>query len=337
MWLIYLQIFAYLLAAGLIGFLTGWFLSRITHSLRAVELAGKMSDGLKKSEEALAAARHQLAAERAGAASLQTEVARVTAALAERDGAVARDSARVKELEDSLAAQASQLDAREVALAEAAAEAGRLRAEAQSLAAKLAEAEESARRHETIHEAELQALRDGFGAKEQELARSLFRLKQLETQIRESEGRLEALVAAHERALGEKERELAALRARVTELELLSRQGGAGGEMQAKPGQPATETVGANPPPVSHSKAPEKSAERGQWRDDLKKIRGIGPALERLLNTHGVSRYRQIAAWTDAEIEEFGTKLDGFQRRIRRDDWVGGAKEAHFKQYGEHL
>lgn len=72
-------------------------------------------------------------------------------------------------------------------------------------------------------------------------------------------------------------------------------------------------------------------------RDDLKKIRGIGPALERLLNAHGVYSFRQIASWSEREIDEFGAKLEGFHHRIRRDDWVHGAKTAHFKKYGEPL
>jgi predicted flap endonuclease-1-like 5' DNA nuclease/predicted nucleic acid-binding Zn-ribbon protein len=68
-------------------------------------------------------------------------------------------------------------------------------------------------------------------------------------------------------------------------------------------------------------------------RDDLKKIHGIGPVLERLLNRHGVSRFADIAAWTKRDIERFAAKLDTFPGRIVRDDWVGGAKRQHAAKY----
>ncbi|MET3660717.1 NADH-quinone oxidoreductase subunit E [Aquamicrobium ahrensii] len=58
--------------------------------------------------------------------------------------------------------------------------------------------------------------------------------------------------------------------------------------------------------------------------DDLKAISGIGPKLEAVLNGYGVWTWRQIAAWTDAEIAWVDDTL-GFRGRIRRDDWVGQA------------
>ncbi len=59
--------------------------------------------------------------------------------------------------------------------------------------------------------------------------------------------------------------------------------------------------------------------------DDLKKITGIGPALERKLNALGVTRYEQIANFSDEEIEKVNSALN-FKGRIQRDDWVGQGK-----------
>jgi small subunit ribosomal protein S2 len=59
--------------------------------------------------------------------------------------------------------------------------------------------------------------------------------------------------------------------------------------------------------------------------DDLKKIGGVGPALERKLNALGVTRYDQIAAFTDEEIEKVDAAL-ATKGRIAGDDWVGQAK-----------
>ena len=62
-------------------------------------------------------------------------------------------------------------------------------------------------------------------------------------------------------------------------------------------------------------------------RDDLQKIRGVGPALEKKLNEMGIHTFAQIAAWTDREIDAFEAKLPIVQRRVRRDEWVARAKE----------
>jgi small subunit ribosomal protein S2 len=59
--------------------------------------------------------------------------------------------------------------------------------------------------------------------------------------------------------------------------------------------------------------------------DDLKKIAGIGPALERRLRDLGVTRIEQIARFTDEDIENVDAVLN-FKGRIQRDDWVGQAR-----------
>ncbi|SMD06046.1 hypothetical protein [Rhizobium sp. RU36D] len=59
--------------------------------------------------------------------------------------------------------------------------------------------------------------------------------------------------------------------------------------------------------------------------DDLKRISGIGPKVEQVLNGMGVTRFADIAAWTVDDIAKFDTEL-GFSGRIERDDWVGQAK-----------
>ena len=71
--------------------------------------------------------------------------------------------------------------------------------------------------------------------------------------------------------------------------------------------------------------------------DDLKLIVGIGPVLERMLQQLGVSRYRQIARWTERDIDEFDARLPEFPGRIRRDGWVTQARSLHQSKYGEAL
>jgi large subunit ribosomal protein L21 len=60
--------------------------------------------------------------------------------------------------------------------------------------------------------------------------------------------------------------------------------------------------------------------------DDLKKLSGVGPALEKKLLAAGITGFAQIAAWTEADIAEFDEKLS-FKGRIEREGWVEQAKE----------
>ncbi|MBZ0124163.1 MAG: fused NADH-quinone oxidoreductase subunit E/endonuclease, partial [Roseovarius sp.] len=60
--------------------------------------------------------------------------------------------------------------------------------------------------------------------------------------------------------------------------------------------------------------------------DDLKRIRGVGPKLERLLNSMGYFHFDQIAAWTGDEVAWVDENLKGFKGRVSRDEWVKQAK-----------
>jgi len=85
--------------------------------------------------------------------------------------------------------------------------------------------------------------------------------------------------------------------------------------------------VAAAPKKAAKKAAPAKAeAAVATGADDLKKLSGVGPALEKKLNAAGVTSFAQIAAWTDAEVEEFGEKLS-FKGRIEREGWVEQAKE----------
>ncbi len=59
--------------------------------------------------------------------------------------------------------------------------------------------------------------------------------------------------------------------------------------------------------------------------DDLKKITGVGPVLEKKLNALGITRLDQIANLSDEDIDKIDTALN-FKGRISRDDWIGQAR-----------
>ena len=73
-------------------------------------------------------------------------------------------------------------------------------------------------------------------------------------------------------------------------------------------------------------KAAKAAAPAAEGADDLKKLSGVGPALEKKLLDAGVTTFAQIAAWGEADIAEFDEKLS-FKGRIEREGWVEQAKE----------
>jgi predicted flap endonuclease-1-like 5' DNA nuclease len=68
--------------------------------------------------------------------------------------------------------------------------------------------------------------------------------------------------------------------------------------------------------------------------DDLKLIVGVGPVIERMLYQLGIATYRQIARWTERDIDDFDARLAEFPGRIRRDAWVTQARALHVGKYG---
>jgi predicted flap endonuclease-1-like 5' DNA nuclease len=69
------------------------------------------------------------------------------------------------------------------------------------------------------------------------------------------------------------------------------------------------------PPPPATASAPGEV-------DDLRRIKGVGPKLAALLHGLGITRYSQIAGWTEADIDRIDPQLGAFAGRIRRDNWV---------------
>jgi predicted flap endonuclease-1-like 5' DNA nuclease len=87
--------------------------------------------------------------------------------------------------------------------------------------------------------------------------------------------------------------------------------------------QPPAEKMAEPQPAADPQKGPAQQASEA---DDLRRIKGIGPKLVVLLHSLGVTRYAQIAAWTDADIDRIDAQMGTFAGRIRRDGWVEQAK-----------
>ena len=66
--------------------------------------------------------------------------------------------------------------------------------------------------------------------------------------------------------------------------------------------------------------------------DDLKQIKGVGPAIEKTLNELGIFRFNQIAEMSEYDIDRVAQRLKGFRSRIYREDWIGQARDLHYQK-----
>lgn len=61
--------------------------------------------------------------------------------------------------------------------------------------------------------------------------------------------------------------------------------------------------------------------------DDLKRIKGIGPSIEKKLHRLGIVSFQQLASLSPVEIDRVAGELRGFHSRIAREDWAGQASQ----------
>lgn len=128
-------------------------------------------------------------------------------------------------------------------------------------------------------------------------------------------------------------------------------------------GSAATSTSSSEPAPkaavdpsvqafiMARSAAPSPAAAAASDgpADDLKRITGVGPWIERQLNAMGINRFAQIAAWTSDDVARIGARV-AIPGRIERDNWIGQAHAlagqapirsagtaAHDAQNGNHI
>ncbi|PVA05974.1 50S ribosomal protein L21 [Thalassorhabdomicrobium marinisediminis] len=91
----------------------------------------------------------------------------------------------------------------------------------------------------------------------------------------------------------------------------------------------AVKTKDESAAPKAEAKAKVSKADKAaasEATDDLKKLSGVGPALEKKLIEGGVTSFAQIAAWTPEDVAAMDEKLS-FKGRIEREGWVEQAKE----------
>lgn len=63
-------------------------------------------------------------------------------------------------------------------------------------------------------------------------------------------------------------------------------------------------------------------------KDDLTKIKGIGPFIEKRLNMIGIYTFAHLSELSPEMVDRVGAAIEFFPHRILKDDWVGQAR--HF-------
>lgn len=135
-------------------------------------------------------------------------------------------------------------------------------------------------------------------------------------------------MAGQAKIVDEKEEEISRLRKRLVEVRAALRIRTDGG-VAPRPVQPT-----GNQLSLQIGQAKPSAA---QPKDDLKEIRGIGPAFERVLNKLGIVTFQQIAQWDATTMQQIADKLDTVPDRIKRDKWIVSAKKLHEQKYGKRL
>lgn len=89
--------------------------------------------------------------------------------------------------------------------------------------------------------------------------------------------------------------------------------------------KPVAKAAPAPKPKAKVAKPKPKPKPAPVTKDDLKRIKGIGPQNEARLNHVDVIAFSQIAAWSAKDQRDMGERL-AFPGRIEREEWVKQAK-----------
>jgi large subunit ribosomal protein L21 len=99
---------------------------------------------------------------------------------------------------------------------------------------------------------------------------------------------------------------------------------GAGSAPAATAAPKAAKAPAKAPAKAAPAKAAAPAAD--QAADDLKKLSGVGPALEKKLLAGGVTSFAQIAAWSAEDVASVDAEL-ALKGKIEKEGWIAQAKD----------
>jgi len=187
---------------------------------------------------------------------------------------------------------------------------------------------------------EIEELKSKLNAKESELGEQTQALGLLQSNLKEAEAKaadnsaLEAAAADlknEQNSHGQTKNKLASIEGQ------LSKANSALEDEKSKAAAPiSAATFFANTTASQNQRHGFLFKERPDKVDKLTNIKGVGEVLEPKLNEFGVYQYKQIALWSQDNIDAFSEDLD-FPGRVEREQWVNQAADLHRENHGEHL
>lgn len=273
------------------------------------------------------------------AASLQTELLAATASMTDRD-ALDEELARLRdeleagalrrsELEQAVEERDHELERTLVELNDAVSRAEVLQAELQ--ATNVQEVGDAEAKTAEL-EAALAAARTELDVSQSRIADFDARLSTTNADLDAAHARVSELEArAHEEETGGAELigqlrvELAERDRRIAALEAAAAPAGVSSDTHV-PRHGFVSTT-SDTPPRSDATGDDIGISIADHVDDLKVIRGIGPRMEELLTTLGITSWEQLADLDEAGVARVDNALGEFPGRIERDQWVDQARE----------
>jgi large subunit ribosomal protein L21 len=98
------------------------------------------------------------------------------------------------------------------------------------------------------------------------------------------------------------------------------------GSAPAATAAPKAAKAAAKAAPAKAAPAKAAAPAADQAADDLKKLSGVGPALEKKLLAGGVTSFAQIAAWSAEDVASVDAEL-ALKGKIEKEGWIAQAKD----------
>lgn len=342
-----LEILACLIVAALIGALAGWFLHRLKAEPTR-RTAERLMMSLEEAEGTLLDVKAESRIHAARAEKLETEIRSRAISAQALENELSSLRARLSIAEKALETSTRERDDTARELEEAQEQLDGASAQIEEARQKMAEQERAAEHlQQTVEE-----LKETQAISVTALAEKAREIDMLHAQLAEESSRhhtglmekADELAAAQERR-AELERELEESRSARAHAEEETEQYRTALEEREAPHEEVRDADQEGVPETVVSVGPQDEdngaaaagvqATSTEDDDDLKLIPGIGPKLEQLLHGLGVRSFRQVALWSDEDIDRIDTHLERFHGRIRREGWVEGARREFSKKYGK--
>ena len=186
---------------------------------------------------------------------------------------------------------------------------------------------------ETLREVDAES--GDSGLTERQVKKLKTALEKSQNRLADKDERLEQLASE----LGKLRSETTSLRSTLKEQEAIIRAQASTGDSPASTRKPSVKRSKTSPAKPSGKSSRNSNGatktdpnfgqiftRKPEHIDNLKQINGVGPALEKRLNSVGIYTFEQVSDWSKETVEYIDEQLS-LGGRIRRERWVAQAKK----------